>query len=394
MEALYNRVLSLLSLFIKVTDSAVKIIVSMSGQRLQKCHRCLEFLKSCVRAECTFSKDLKSPLIYQFSSLGSLDEKWMTEFASSMSAGVTDDKKPLGNGEPMIVWPNVEDVRCSLELEMPFPAHQKECGERISESIGLDGKLATGRGIIMLINFGLAKCKKLIAQSHIRIKQAIPPPMCCGPANWNMDNVTWGARWAVALALTSHKLVSSGKGRLDLAPVFIDFLEKGYLPFVLQIFSRAMPHIKTFLRYNGQSLAWFLLTSSNLSKAAWGSLQKNNSQLTAKTSMHEGKKLKLVTLAWQGKRDDDSSEVIRVTQCLMSFLQNHISLKIFLGHGIVDIPENVYGQSLAGISKAIHHPGLLIFSSDEIIVLGGALNERSTLRLELLLLFFHQLALD
>jgi tyrosyl-DNA phosphodiesterase-1 len=42
---------------------------------------------------------------------------------------------------------------------------------------------------------------------------------------------------------------------------------------------RAMPHIKTFTRYNDQKIAWFLLTSSNLSKAAWGALQKNNSQL-------------------------------------------------------------------------------------------------------------------
>ncbi|KAK1284192.1 hypothetical protein QJS10_CPB21g00868 [Acorus calamus] len=42
--------------------------------------------------------------------------------------------------------------------------------------------------------------------------------------------------------------------------------------------NRAMPHIKTFARYNGQNLAWFLLTSANLSKAAWGALQKNNSQ--------------------------------------------------------------------------------------------------------------------
>lgn len=55
------------------------------------------------------------PLL-QFSSLGSLDEKWMTEFASSMSAGMSDDKKPLGIGEQMIVWPTVEDVRCSLEV--------------------------------------------------------------------------------------------------------------------------------------------------------------------------------------------------------------------------------------------------------------------------------------
>lgn len=55
-------------------------------------------------------------LLLQFSSLGSLDEKWMLEFASSMSAGVTRDKKPLGVGEPLIIWPTVEDVRNSLEV--------------------------------------------------------------------------------------------------------------------------------------------------------------------------------------------------------------------------------------------------------------------------------------
>ncbi|GLC33895.1 hypothetical protein PLESTB_000815500 [Pleodorina starrii] len=42
---------------------------------------------------------------------------------------------------------------------------------------------------------------------------------------------------------------------------------------------RAMPHIKTYTRYRGQQLAWFLVTSHNLSKAAWGVLQKGGSQL-------------------------------------------------------------------------------------------------------------------
>ncbi|KAM4013864.1 tyrosyl-DNA phosphodiesterase 1 [Anomaloglossus baeobatrachus] len=45
--------------------------------------------------------------------------------------------------------------------------------------------------------------------------------------------------------------------------------------------SRAMPHIKTYMRASPdcQELAWFLVTSANLSKAAWGSLEKNGSQL-------------------------------------------------------------------------------------------------------------------
>lgn len=34
--------------------------------------------------------------------------------------------------------------------------------------------------------------------------------------------------------------------------------------------------------------------------------------LQDETSIHEGKKIKLVTLAWQGKGNDDSSEVIKL----------------------------------------------------------------------------------
>eukprot|EP00158_Paraphelidium_tribonemae_P009787 Partr_v1_DN28966_c1_g1_i1_m25842 putative tyrosylDNA phosphodiesterase len=45
--------------------------------------------------------------------------------------------------------------------------------------------------------------------------------------------------------------------------------------------SRAMPHIKTYCRFNNSftELRWFILTSANLSKAAWGALEKKSSQL-------------------------------------------------------------------------------------------------------------------
>ncbi|KAM3239007.1 tyrosyl-DNA phosphodiesterase 1 isoform X1 [Capsicum annuum] len=249
------------SLFFKRFDyssASVRLIASVPGYHSGVSLRKWGHMKlRTVLQECTFSEEFqKSPLIYQFSSLGSLDEKWMTEFASSMSAGVTDDKRPLGTGEPMIVWPNVEDVRCSLE------------------------GYAAGN--------------------------AVPSPLK------NVEKEFLKKCWA--------RWKASHTGRC-----------------------RAMPHIKTFLRYNGQSLAWLLLTSSNLSKAAWGTLQKNNSQLMIrsyelgvlflpsvvkhgcgfsctdhsypsedKTRAHEGKKIKLVTLAWQGKGNDDSSEVIKL----------------------------------------------------------------------------------
>ncbi|XP_070041892.1 tyrosyl-DNA phosphodiesterase 1 isoform X4 [Nicotiana tomentosiformis] len=249
------------SLFFKRFDyssAAVRLIASVPGYHSGPSLKKWGHMKlRTILQECTFSKEFqKSPLIYQFSSLGSLDEKWMAELASSMSAGVSEDKKPLGIGEPLIVWPSVEDVRCSLE------------------------GYAAGN--------------------------AVPSPLK------NVEKEFLKKYWA--------RWKASHTGRC-----------------------RAMPHIKTFLRYNGQSLAWLLLTSSNLSKAAWGSLQKNNSQLMIRsyelgvlflpssvkrgcgfsctdngyssedeTSMHEGNRIKLVTLAWQGKGNDDYSEVLKL----------------------------------------------------------------------------------
>lgn len=50
------------------------------------------------------------------------------------------------------------------------------------------------------------------------------------------------------------------------------------------VFNRtnAMPHIKTYCRLSNdcKEISWFCLTSANLSKAAWGQLQKNGSQLS------------------------------------------------------------------------------------------------------------------
>uniref|UniRef100_A0A1A8S0F1 Tyrosyl-DNA phosphodiesterase 1 n=3 Tax=Nothobranchius rachovii TaxID=451742 RepID=A0A1A8S0F1_9TELE len=49
--------------------------------------------------------------------------------------------------------------------------------------------------------------------------------------------------------------------------------------------SHAMPHIKTYMRASPDftQLAWFLITSANLSKAAWGALEKNNSQVMVRS---------------------------------------------------------------------------------------------------------------
>ncbi|PIA31917.1 hypothetical protein AQUCO_04700050v1 [Aquilegia coerulea] len=241
------------------SSAAVRLIASVpgyhNGPNLKKWgHMKLRT----ILQDCLFEKEFRnSPLVYQFSSLGSLDEKWMAELAASMSSGLADDKTPLGLGKAQIIWPTVEDVRCSLE------------------------GYAAG--------------------------SAIPSPQ----KNVEKDFLKkYWAKW---------KAIHSGR-------------------------SHAMPHIKTFARYNGQNIAWFLLTSSNLSKAAWGALQKNNTQLMIRsyelgvlflpatikdgcgfscTDDHcsfEGRRessintqecrTKLVTLCYQGNRKTESTEVI------------------------------------------------------------------------------------
>ncbi|XP_054626524.1 tyrosyl-DNA phosphodiesterase 1 isoform X1 [Dunckerocampus dactyliophorus] len=49
--------------------------------------------------------------------------------------------------------------------------------------------------------------------------------------------------------------------------------------------THAMPHIKTYMRVSPDftELAWFLITSANLSKAAWGALEKNNTQVMVRS---------------------------------------------------------------------------------------------------------------
>lgn len=51
--------------------------------------------------------------------------------------------------------------------------------------------------------------------------------------------------------------------------------------------TKAMPHIKTYARWSEKKLFWFVLTSANLSKAAWGSLSKTKTNATLRINNYE-----------------------------------------------------------------------------------------------------------
>lgn len=67
--------------------------------------------------------------------------------------------------------------------------------------------------------------------------------------------------------------------------------------------SRAMPHIKTYMRVSadGACIRWFLLTSANLSKAAWGTMRKKDQSMYVRS-------YELGVLLIDGTKADDGSE--------------------------------------------------------------------------------------
>eukprot|EP00698_Gefionella_okellyi_P020531 TRINITY_DN6455_c0_g1_i2.p1 TRINITY_DN6455_c0_g1~~TRINITY_DN6455_c0_g1_i2.p1 ORF type:complete len:554 (+),score=84.90 TRINITY_DN6455_c0_g1_i2:34-1695(+) len=131
---------------------------------------------------------MSAPLVCQYSSTGTVGQKWLDELKQSLTAS---EQLPQGSqaARLQLIWPTIDDVRGSLE------------GWAAGGSIPGDSKN--------------------IRAEHMRVLMH---------------------RWGGAVT-----------GR-----------------------ERAMPHIKTFLRYDPlhpDHVVWMLLTSSNLSKAAWGAVQ-------------------------------------------------------------------------------------------------------------------------
>jgi len=75
------------------------------------------------------------------------------------------------------------------------------------------------------------------------------------------------------------------KATADKQPWLADFMHRWESPHCGR--THAAPHIKSYLRYSpfasNQRCPWFLLTSANLSKSAWGSLDKSGRKLTIRS---------------------------------------------------------------------------------------------------------------
>uniref|UniRef100_A0A0E0Q992 PNK FHA domain-containing protein n=1 Tax=Oryza rufipogon TaxID=4529 RepID=A0A0E0Q992_ORYRU len=161
-------------------SSSVRLIGSVPGYHVGPNIKKWGHMKlRSVLEGCTFEQQFcKAPMIYQFSSLGSLDEKWMSEFACSLSAGKSDNGSPLGIGKPLIVWPTVEDVRTSIEgyaAGSCIPSPQKNVEKDFLRKYWARWK-ADHLGVLFL------------PKTH----QSVPQFSCTGKNNSNLNNLAPG----------------------------------------------------------------------------------------------------------------------------------------------------------------------------------------------------------
>lgn len=143
-------------------------------------------VRTVLQRELADTADLASqPIVAQFSSLGSVQSKWLTELRRSLGASAG----PLHSSDPpaiKLIWPTLTDVRDSIEGWMAGAS------------------------------------------------------LCCDTKNLN-----------VTVRPLLHRWDGRASGR-----------------------HQAAPHIKSYSRASGQQAAYVIVTSANMSAAAWGTLQK------------------------------------------------------------------------------------------------------------------------
>ncbi|KAJ0056274.1 hypothetical protein NL108_004559, partial [Boleophthalmus pectinirostris] len=165
------------------------------------------------------------PVVGQFSSIGSMGidkTKWLTaEFQRTLT---TLGKSSLRSDPPLyLLYPSVEDVRTSLE--------------------GYPGMFDLLYCVISSINCHI--------NCHIFCLAGGSLPYSIQTAQKQLWLHSFFHRWKADTTGRTH----------------------------------AMPHIKTYMRVSPDfsELAWYCITSANLSKAAWGALEKNNTQIMVRS---------------------------------------------------------------------------------------------------------------
>lgn len=220
------------------SDAGAKLISSVPGRWVGSAMR--DYGHAAVRhalAGMTFPAEFKrAPVVCQFTSVGATTEKWMGEMARSFGAGATESDDAIEKlkfessrraGVPFSPAPGGPSLGDG-ELKLVWPTMGEVRGSNLGYATGGSIPGATDK----------------ISREHVRRRLH---------------------RWRGA----GEKAEGT---KLPHPPAPADPAGRG----------RVMPHVKTFARYAPgapHDLAWVIVGSHNLSGAAWGRLEKNETQI-------------------------------------------------------------------------------------------------------------------
>eukprot|EP00238_Polyblepharides_amylifera_P002102 CAMPEP_0196589920 /NCGR_PEP_ID=MMETSP1081-20130531/65019_1 /TAXON_ID=36882 /ORGANISM="Pyramimonas amylifera, Strain CCMP720" /LENGTH=421 /DNA_ID=CAMNT_0041912857 /DNA_START=72 /DNA_END=1337 /DNA_ORIENTATION=- len=177
-----------------------------------------------------------SPVACQFSSLGSINPRWLAEFQQSLCAGA------------VCPGPGLEEESLGHSGGDGHPSNPPSVKRESASDAS---------------NIPSSSCKMFGHQKSL----GMGPIQVIWPTVQDMRTSTVGYTAGCSFP-------SSAKNVSQVEPRLWHKWEAGHSGR-----QKVMPHMKSFTRYQGGRLAWFLLSSSNLSQSAWGSLQKQASQL-------------------------------------------------------------------------------------------------------------------
>lgn len=210
------------------------LIPSCPGYHLQdKMHRLGQAkLKSVLQREGNvFPPTNEDRIVYQFSSFSKVTQKFFDQLLASMTVGRDVNGRALGTCKRDFVWPTRLEVKNSTE--------------------GYRGKLPTAPH----------PHTHTLTHTHPLANESKAGASMPGDSKNVMAN---------GLHPDLRSIIRPWSGGRD-----------GGGSALVRARRRSMPHIKTFSRVDGQGVrvSWFCLTSSNMSRAAWGDVQKNGKQI-------------------------------------------------------------------------------------------------------------------
>ncbi|KAJ9521208.1 hypothetical protein QJQ45_022931 [Haematococcus lacustris] len=227
-------------------------------------------------------------VVLQCSSQGRLTPAWLLqEFGGSLTACAPPGSLPQAQHDT--TQPQSQHEHHSMtqpSQSQSQPAPQQQAGPLLAGGPGIRQESGLGAWRQPPLPSSQAAQNKVGAGGHQAVRP-VPLPLCLSQLHlvWPTVQVLW-QWWLQEVRDSLEGWAAGGSIPGKAANIQSSLVRPLYSRLDLQALGRqrAMPHIKTYCRFEqGGRLAWVLLTSHNMSKPAWGELVQGGNQLLVRS---------------------------------------------------------------------------------------------------------------